>query len=134
MALTNADRDKRTYNDVYEKKDENGNVVDKKVLSPGTEEYKQAEEARNGNDSGFVIHKKDGSWVSAEDSASISLNAKTGKITVNAPSMAIKNENFQKSLKPALEIISQNYKANPNYKYALMNNSSETKTSVEWLD
>lgn len=127
-------RSRRVYNDVYESKDENGNVTDRLVLKPGTDEYNSASAARNADGSNVLIRKKDGTWVSAEKSGSISLDSKTGKITVHAPAMAIQNETFQKTYKPALDVISENYKLNPNAKYALMNDSTETKTSQEWLE
>lgn len=62
---------------------------------------------------------------------SISLG-KNGDITVKAPSLANKNETFRKQLEPALNIISQNYKLNKDYKYELYD-GQEARTSEEWL-
>lgn len=64
---------------------------------------------------------------------SISLNKDTGNVKIDAPSIYFKTENYQQKVKPVLESISQNYKLNPEYKYALLNGDEDTKTSEDWL-
>lgn len=71
--------------------------------------------------------------------AGISLDKETGKVTVKAPEMAIKNETFRNQLKPVIDAISQNYKLKPDYKYALLNTKGDAKdeknfkTSEDWV-
>lgn len=108
---------------------ESGASYDPKTQVADTSGYYQAKQKYN-------QYLKDYSDYAANiaKNASISLNKDTGKITVNAPSLALQNPTFKKSIEPALEAISQNYKVNHDYKYALMNNTDETKTSEEWVE
>lgn len=64
---------------------------------------------------------------------SISLNQNTKNIDISAPSIYFQTENYKEKVKPVLEAISQNYKLNPEYKYALLNGDDDTKTSEDWL-
>ena len=75
-------------------------------------------------------------WKIRDDSdiqTSISLNPTTKNIDISAPATYFKTENYKEKVKPVLEAISQNYKLNPEYKYALLNGDEDTKTSEDWL-
>ena len=64
----------------------------------------------------------------------MSINVETGKVTVTVPETALKNEAFKEQITNVASAISKNYRLNPGHKYALMNNSDETKNSFEWID
>lgn len=73
-------------------------------------------------------------WTSDPGQAtSFYLDNKTGNIKVQAPQAYLDSEQFKTKVQPTLESISQNYKLNPDYRYALMNNSDESKTSEQWV-
>ena len=61
------------------------------------------------------------------------LDRTTGNVRVQAPKAYLDSEQFKTKVQPTLESISQNYKLNPEYRYALMNNSDDTKTSEAWI-
>ena len=63
----------------------------------------------------------------------VSLNKDTGNVQIDAPSMLFSTQTYQEKIKPVLETISQNYKLNPEYKYALLNDEDDTKTSEDWI-
>lgn len=63
----------------------------------------------------------------------ISLNKDTGNVQIDAPKMLFSTQSYQEKIKPVLETISQNYKLNPEYKYALLNGDEDTKTSEDWV-
>lgn len=65
--------------------------------------------------------------------ASISLDADTGKIKIDASSSFLNTQTYKEKLKPVLEAVSQNYKLNPEYKYALLNDENDTRTSEDWV-
>ena len=65
--------------------------------------------------------------------ASISFDKESGKIKIDAPSSFLNTQTYQEKVKPVLETISQNYKLNPEYKYALLNDENDTKTSEDWI-
>jgi hypothetical protein len=128
--------------DIYEVLDENGNVVDTLRYPEGGSLYKDAAANRKSNvtntvyrNTGTSGEKYEPLFSSADAAAASSISMDSnGKITVKAPSTALKNPTFQSTLKPALEGISQNYQVNKDYKYALMANSDEKKTSEEWIN
>ena len=107
---------------------ESGASYDPKTQVADTEGYYNAKQAYNQYLKDYAEYENN-----LAKNSSISIDS-TGKITVKAPSLAIKNPTFQKQLNSALEGISQNYKINKDYKYALMNDSDETKTSEEWVN
>lgn len=129
--------------DIYDVIDKNGNVVGTVRYPEGGSLYEDAKKNRESGAANTVYGGTSDSQEQYEPlfspddikaATSFSLDKKTGKITVKAPSAALKNETFKKQVTDAASAISQNYKLNPDYKYALMNNSEETKTSEEWVD
>lgn len=64
----------------------------------------------------------------------MTLNKDTGKVTITAPELAFKNEAFTEQVDNVAKSISQNYRLNKDYKYAMMKDSEETKTAEEWLE
>lgn len=64
---------------------------------------------------------------------SISLNKDTGNVKIDAPSIFFNTQTYKEKIKPVLETISQNYKLNPEYKYALLNDENDTKSSEDWI-
>lgn len=71
--------------------------------------------------------------LQARVDASISLNTDTGNIEVSAPRSFLDSTYYKEQYKPALLTMSQNYKLNPEYKYALMTDSDEQKTTGDWV-
>lgn len=72
-------------------------------------------------------------YSKADFPTSISLNKETGNVQIDAPKMLFSTQTYQEKIKPILETISQNYKLNPEYKYALLNDEDDTKTSEDWV-
>lgn len=67
--------------------------------------------------------------------SSISLNKDTGNVDISAPQTFFDSEMYQTKIKPVLDTISQNYKLNPDYKYALLgDDENNTKTSEDWVN
>lgn len=64
---------------------------------------------------------------------SISLDKDSGNVKINAPKTYFETESYKEKVKPVLETISQNYKLNSDYKYALLNGDDDVKTSEDWL-
>lgn len=64
---------------------------------------------------------------------SITLDKSTGNVKIDAPKIYFDTQSYKEKVKPVLETISQNYKLNPDYKYALLNGDNETKTSEDWV-
>lgn len=64
---------------------------------------------------------------------SIKIDKNSGNVKIEAPSTFFKTQTYQEKVKPVLEAISQNYKLNSEYKYALLNDEKDTKTSEEWV-
>lgn len=64
---------------------------------------------------------------------SVSLNKDTGNVKISAPSSFFSTQSYQEKIKPALETMSQNYKLDPEYKYALLNNENDVKTTEDWI-
>lgn len=81
-----------------------------------------------------IYRTTDGHWtgdianqhIKISDDTGVSLDKKTGKITVKAPSIALQNETFKKNVIEPLKTLSANYKANPNYKESTVNEKGET--------
>lgn len=68
---------------------------------------------------GQKVYRDSSGALSARPTAKVELNKDTGKITVKAPTLALKNETFRKSLTETLKTLSHNYKANSKYKYSV---------------
>lgn len=64
----------------------------------------------------------------------MTLDKKTGKITITAPELAFKNKAFTEQVDNVAKSITQNYRLNKDYKYAMIKDSEETKTAEEWLE
>lgn len=67
-------------------------------------------------------------------SSKISLDKNTGNVKIEAPEIFYQSQTYQEKIKPVLETISQNYKLNDEYKYALLNDENDTKTSEDWVN
>ena len=65
--------------------------------------------------------------LSGDFDASVSLDEKTGKFTVEAPSMALQNKTFRDSLTKQLKSLSGAYKSNPDIKYSYVDENGENK-------
>jgi hypothetical protein len=89
-----------------------------------------------GTSAGAPIYKTDSGWsMKMEDAASsVKLDEKTGNVKIEAPKVFFETESYKTKVKPVLEAISQNYKLNPDYKYALLNGDKDTKTSKDWVN
>lgn len=72
-------------------------------------------------------------YTKADFKTGISLDAKTGNVKIDAPSIFFSTQTYKEKIKPVLEAISQNYKLNKDYKYALLNDENDTKTSEDWI-
>ena len=78
---------------------------------------------------GYTLDKSQAYYPS-----SISLNKDTGNVSIDAPSTFFNTQSYKEKIKPVLETISQNYKLNSEYKYALLNDENDTKTSEDWIN
>ena len=65
--------------------------------------------------------------------SSITIDKDTKSIKVTAPEEVLRSPLLKQHYDEALKTIALNYRLNPDYKYALMKDSSETKTSEEWV-
>lgn len=65
--------------------------------------------------------------------SSITIDKDTKSIKVTAPEEVLRSPLLKQNYDEALKTIALNYRLNPEYKYALMRDSSETKTSEEWI-
>lgn len=126
--INEQNKDRRETSEFNKGLVESGASYDPKTQVADVHGYNVAKQAYNQYLQDYAEYKNN-----LAKSANISMDS-NGKITVKAPSMAIKNPTFQKQLNAALEGISQNYKLNKDYKYALMKDSDETKTSEEWIE
>ena len=70
-----------------------------------------------------TVYKTPTGWSTKLDEnymdVSVSLDKKSGKITVNAPSIVIKNQTFKDNLGAQLQQLSSDFKNNPDYKSCL---------------
>lgn len=89
-----------------------------------------------GTSAGAPIYKTDSGWsMNMEDAtSSVKLDDKTGNVKIEAPKVFFETESYQTKIKPVLQSISQNYKLNPEYKYALLGSDEDTKTSEDWIN
>lgn len=103
--------------------DSNGKEVGKTYVKPGTD--------MSNIKSKVFSQNPDGTWSMYDKDnmvqASVSLDKATGKITVNAPDISIKNESFKKNIEEPLKAVSQAYKMNPDYKFTYTDENGENK-------
>lgn len=116
----------------------NGIKVDDKLYSPAEIAKSPALQSVATGRADKVYDAEGGGFTTdpleAKYTTEMSIDDKTGKITVKAPKVFTDSASYKENILPALQTISQNYKLNPDYKYALMNGSEDTKTSKEWLE
>lgn len=123
MDLTAEDIKQGNGKALYKYYDQDGNEIGYGFLEQGADPDKVV---------GKSVRKEDGSnvWNVQDDAnpkAFISLNKDTGKFTVNAPTMAIKNETLKSNLSDTLKNLSAAYKSNPNYKFSITDEEGNTK-------
>lgn len=123
MDLTVEDIKQGNGKALYKYYDQDGNEIGYGFLEQGADPDKVV---------GKSVTKEDGSnvWNVQDDAnpkAFISLNKDTGKFTVNAPTMAIKNETLKSNLSDTLKNLSAAYKSNPNYKFSITDEEGNTK-------
>ena len=139
-----AEKDSRlTGSDIYNVVDKKGNVVDTLSFPEGGSLQANAAENTKKGVANTVYRNTSGTGekyeplFTAEDikkATSITLNKKTGDITLSAPSALLKNESFVKqNYGEALKSISQAYKIDPKQKFSLLQNNDEKKTPEEWI-
>lgn len=92
------------------------------------------------NTSGYeAALQKYNSWIASgkakaiSDATSIALNKNTGDIMVSAPQKVLDSPLVKENYEPALKTLSESYKRDSSYKFALMANSDEMKTAEEWV-
>lgn len=102
----------------YSLYDKDGNKVGQTLVDPGTDMSNIGGKFFNSGDNGYLN-------MSDIPQANISLDKDTGKITVQAPDLAVQNESFKNSLKDTLKSISAAYKSNRNYKFSVVNEEGE---------
>lgn len=100
--------------------DSNGDEIGKTLVAPGTDM------SNVGNK--YFSKNASGTWdMSDTPKASVSLDEKTGKITVSAPKLAIQNESFKSNIEDTLKALSKTYKQNKDYKFSVTNESGENE-------
>lgn len=108
-------------------KDDNGNIVER--LTPN--QLGRVGLSRGIPATGPVpIYKVDNGWsidVANAPKATVSLDDKTGKITVDIPTAALQNETFKKSINETLNTLSATYKSNPDYKFRIEHEDGTTE-------
>ena len=115
--------------------DQNGKVVGsvpvgQNGITGGQTNNEYQKVYKNIDESGNISYTAD---KYAGNYSTISLDKGTGNIKISAPSLLYETQTYQEKIKPVLETISQNYKLNPEYKYALLNDEDDTKTSEDWI-
>lgn len=123
MDLTVEDIKQGNGKSLYVYYDEDGNKIGYGFLDQGADPEKVV---------GKSVVQNEGSnvWSVQDDTkpkAYISLNEDTGKFTVNAPTIAIKNETFKAKLTDTLKNLSAAYKSNPDYKFSITNEDGDTE-------
>ena len=104
----------------YSLYDKDGNKVGNTLVDPGTD--------MSNTQSKYFTKGENGQLnMSDHPSTSVTMNPETGKITVAAPSMALKNETFKKSLSDTMKNLSAAYKSNPDYKFSITDEEGNTK-------
>lgn len=116
--------------------DNNGKQVDEisygqNGITGGQVDGKFQQVFQSVDDSGNVSYTTD---KYAGNKADIYLDKKSGNIKIDAPEAFYSTQTYQEKIKPVLETISRNYKLNDKYKYALLNDEDDTKTSEEWVE
>lgn len=121
---------KHSGESLYTYYDENGEKIGSGFLPKGTDTSSLVGKSVSQNTSGL--------WgINGQDTdvmTNISINKDTGNVKIDAPSDFFQTQSYQEQIKPVLETISQNYKLNPDYKYALLNGDEDTKSTEEWLE
>ena len=82
------------------------------------------------------IYKTQNGWsfdASQSVDNSVKLDKSSGNVKIQAPSVFFETQTYKEKVKPVLDAISQNYKLNKDYKYALLNDEEDTKTSEDWI-
>jgi len=110
----------------YEYYDEDGNLIGSQREAKGGESIKVGD---------TIYQKEDGGWTkdAAAAKVSVSLDRKSGKITIDAPSVIYKSDAISKNYDVALKTISRMYRSDPKQKFALLQDSNETKTAEDWV-
>lgn len=132
MDLTLEDIKQGNGKSLYTYYNQDGNKIGYGFLEQGADPEKVV---------GKSVTKESGSniWNVQDDAApkaSVELNEDTGKFTVNAPTVAIKNETFKSSLTDTLKNLSAAYKSNHDYKFSITNEDGdvEEKSIKDVLD
>lgn len=127
--------------DIYEVVDKDGNVVDTLRYPEGGSLYSDAAKNRESGVTNKVYRGAGDSQEKYEplfsdkdimNASSISIDT-DGKITVRAPEKVLSSPLVKENYGAALEALSESFKKDPDYKFALMENSDETKTAEEWV-
>lgn len=134
--------------DWYNVVDKDGNVVDSLEFPEGGSLYEYAKKNReagesipvyknenrsnNGNVSG-EIYEPLFTPKEAQDISSITLDKKTGNISVKAPQIVFRNSAVKENFDSALKAISRAYKVDSTQKFSLLADNDEKKTAEEWL-
>ena len=110
----------------YEYYDEDGNLIGSQRETKGGESIKVGD---------TIYQKDDGMWTKDATAAkvSVSLDPKSGKITIDAPSVIYNSDAISKNYDVALKTISRMYRTDPKQKFALLQDSNETKTAEDWV-
>lgn len=110
----------------YEYYDEDGNLIGSQRETKGGESIKVGD---------TIYQKDDGTWTKDATAAkvSVSLDPKSGKITIDAPSVIYNSDAISKNYDVALKTISRMYRSDPKQKFALLQDNDETKTAEDWL-
>lgn len=116
---------------VYEVYDEDGNKMGHANVKRG-DSISAGDEVYVNKSTGEVMKEKKDAFMK-DTSASVTLDEKTGNISVKAPEVVVNNENFRKTYDDALKAISANYKINENYKYKLFE-GEDPRDSKGWIE
>lgn len=104
----------------YSLYDSEGEKVGNTLVEPGTD----MSNARNM----YFTKGDDGLYtMSDKPSASVSLNEDTGNISIEAPKGFLDSTYYKEQVKPTLELYSQAYKSNQNYKFSITGEDGTTK-------
>lgn len=104
----------------YSLYDSEGEKVGNTLVEPGTD----MSNARNM----YFTKGDDGLYtMSDKPSASVSLNEDTGDISIEAPKGFLDSTYYKEQVKPTLELYSQAYKSNQDYKFSITGEDGTTK-------
>ena len=125
-------------------KDENGNIEGKISYGSGDTEADQSyvEQAYHGAPPSTIYYYQDENGNEQHTfnpdkiPTRVSLNEDTGDIHLQVSPTALKNESFKNQVIPQLETLSQNYKAESDYKYNIVdaNGNNQEKTIQDILN